>query len=79
MTILEYLKTKQNSTIKEFQDLIRDCPEDEFPTKEQLLAMMVEITSNVGHIYNEGYNDAIRIIQECDTNLLKRKLPPHII
>ena len=79
MTILEYLKTKQNSTIEELQELIRDCPEDEMPTKEELVGMMIEIASNVTKIYNRGFNDAIDIIQECDTNLLKRKLPPHII
>ena len=78
MTILEYLKTKQGSTVNELLDLIHDCPENEFPTKEELVGMMIQIASDVTKIYNRGFNDAIEIIQECDSKILKRKLPPHI-
>lgn len=79
MTIAEWLKSKQSSTLEELSAMIKDCPNDEFPTKEELVQLMLELASDASNIYNKGFKDALELIEKCDSKFLSRKVPPHIL
>ena len=78
MTIAEWLKSKQSSTKEKFSEIIKDVPDDETPTKEELVKIALELASDASIIYNKGFKDALELIEKCDSKFLSRKVPPHI-
>ena len=79
MTILDFAKSKQASNWEELSAMIKDFPESELPTKEELVEMAVELASDACQIYNKGFKDALELISKCDSTFLKRKCPPHVL
>lgn len=79
MTILDFVKSKQTSTLEELSGMIKECPDNELPTKEELVAMYIELASDASQIYNKGVNDTLELISKCDSTFLKRKCPPHVL
>lgn len=79
MTIVEWMKSKQSSLLEEVQAMIKDIPEDEEPTKQELIQMAIELASDASKIYNKGFNEAIELIAKCDSKFLSRKVPPHVL
>ena len=59
--------------------MIKDIPEDEEPTKQELSQMAIELASDASKIYNKGFNEAIELIAKCDSKFLSRKVPPHVL
>jgi len=79
MTILDFVNSKKASTLEELSGMIRDFPENELPSKDEIVQMVIELASDASQIYNKGFKDAIELISKCDSSFLKRKCPPHVL
>lgn len=77
-TIKDYILSRRMDVVEELRDLISAIPEGEMLTQQQLAAMLLHVASNATEIYNNGFEDALKLIESCDVTFLKRKIPPHL-
>lgn len=77
MTIFDFVNSKKASN--EVSEMIKDIPKDYIPSKEELYELAIELLKDTALIYDKGFNDALELISKCDSTILKRKCPPHLL
>ena len=77
MTIKEFLILKKESLLKEVNS-IKDFEGKDLPTKKGIREFAIELASNMSEVYDKGFEDALKFIQQCDYKFLSRELPPHL-
>lgn len=79
MTIQDWIKSHKYSSVDELSKIIKNIPDKEFLSKQEMVEVIIELASETSKIYNAGLNDAIELISKCDSKFLKRKCPPHVL
>ncbi len=81
ITIRDYLKQNRTDSMAELLEILSESKvagSDQELTREGLLAYAIELSFQAKNLYNAGFDEAIKLIDEADRNFLNRKLPPHI-
>lgn len=80
MTIKDYLNRQRATTMDELHGMLTEMQEQgKAFTQEELLKYALDLSTSAVEIYNNGFDQAVRLIDDADVAILRRHIPPHVL